>query len=401
MTTIEFSLIPDAETDYQTMLRLMKDFKRETGVDVRLKRMDWGDAWPQLIGIATNGQGADISHVGSTWVSSLMTMNALRALPSHLINKIGGEQAFVHSTWTNVVAEEDRQVYGIPLSAYVYVVAYRKDLLQQAKLNPVTAFATPAALEESVRCIEALQATETPWLMPIVPHPFNDFVHMAASWIWSSGGHVLDNRGKQVLLNSPAALAGLKSFLRLIRHVPNTDYLGSDECMNALVTGKASAVITDARALNTAIRTNAANIESIGAASLMSIPWSGGGSLVIWRHTYGYPDRLDAAYKLAEFMVRKQTMMELANSCYTLPSRTDALDELFPPDHALRPVMLQLISTGRSYRPIALWHRIEYQFGAELGQVIKKLMNDPNLDVNSTIEEAMDSLSYRLNLTLG
>ena len=401
MTTIEFSLIPDAETDYQTMLRLMKDFKRETGVDVRLKRMEWGDAWPQLIGIATNGQGADISHVGSTWVSSLMTMNALRALPSHLINKIGGEQAFVHSTWTNVVAEEDRQVYGIPLSAYVYVVAYRKDLLQQAKLNPVTAFATPAALEESVRCIEALQATETPWLMPIVPHPFNDFVHMAASWIWSSGGHLLDNRGKQVLLNSPAALAGLKSFLRLIRHVPNTEYLGSDECMNALVTGKASVVITDARALNTAIQTKAANIENIGAASLMSIPWSGGGSLVIWRHTYGYPDRLDAAYKLTEFMVRKQTMMELANSCYTLPSRTDALDELFPPDHALRPVMLQLISTGRSYRPIALWHRIEYQFGAELGQVIKKLMNDPNLDLNSTIEEAMESLSYRLNLTLG
>lgn len=401
MTTIEFSLIPDAETDYQTVLRLMKDFKRETGVDVHLKRMDWGDAWPQLIGIATNGQGADISHVGSTWVSSLMTMNALRALPSHLINKIGGEQAFVHSTWTNVVAEEDRQVYGIPLSAYVYIVAYRKDLLQQARLNPVTAFATPAALEESVRCLEALHATETAWLMPVVPHPFNDFVHMAASWIWSSGGHILDNRGKQLLLNSPAALAGLKSFLRLIRHVPTTDYLGSDECMNALIAGKASAVITDARALNTVIQSKSANMENIGAASLMSIPWSGGGSLVIWRHTHGYPDRLDAAYKLIEFMVRKQTMMEFANNCYTLPSRTDALDELFPPDHALRPVMLQLISTGRSYRPIALWHRIEYQFGAEIGQVIKKLMNDPHLDLDSTLQEAMDSLTYRLNLTLG
>jgi multiple sugar transport system substrate-binding protein len=401
MTTIEFSYIPDAEIDYESIKQLMKEFNRETGVEVNLKRMEWGNAWPQLISIATQGQGADISHVGSTWVSSLRTMNALRAIPSPVIHKVGGEQAFVHSTWTNVITEEDRQVYGIPLSAYVYVVAYRKDLLKQAGLNPVTAFATPSALEESVKRLEALQASENDWLMPIVPHPFNDFVHMAASWIWSSGGHILDNRGKQVLFNSPAALAGLKSFLKLLRHVPDTEYLGSDECMRALTEGRASAVITDARALYTAIQNKVPNVDTIGAASLMSIPWSGGGSVVIWRHTHGYPDRLEAAYKLIEFMVRKQTMMELANNCYTLPSRTDALDELFPPDHTLRPVMLQLISTGRSYRPIALWHRIEHQFGVELGEVAKKLMKDHTLDLDSDMEEAMDSLAYRLNLTLG
>ena len=401
MTTIDFSLIPDTDTDYQTVERLMAEFKRESGVDVRLQRMDWGNAWAQLIGVATQGQGVDISHVGSTWVSSLMTMNALRPIPSHLVNKIGGDQAFVHSTWSNVVAENDRNVYGIPLSAYVYIVAYRRDILNQTELNPVTAFATPAALEETVRSLENLKATENSWLMPVVPHPFNDFVHMAASWIWSSGGHIMDNRGKQVLFNSPAALAGLKSFLRMLRHVPDTDYLGSDECMRALLEGRASAVITDARALNTAVQNKAPNVENIGAASLMSIPWSGGGSLVIWRHTYGYPDRLDAAYKLMEFMTRKQTMMELANNSYTLPSRTDALDELFPPDHILRPVMLQLISTGRSYRPIALWHRIEHQFGAELGAVAKQIMQDRSLDLDSTLEEAMDSLAHRLNLTLG
>jgi multiple sugar transport system substrate-binding protein len=401
MTTIEFSLIPDADNDYETVARLMENFKRETGVEVHLKRMEWGNAWSQLIGIATQGQGVDISHVGSTWVSSLMTMNALRPIPTHIVNKLGGEQAFVHSTWTNVVAEDDRHAYGIPLSSYVYIVAYRKDLLRQAGLNETTAFATPSALTESVNRLEALNAVENAWLMPVVPHPFNDFVHIAASWIWSSGGSLMDNRGKQVVFNSPAALAGLTSFLKLLQRVPDTDYLGADECMNALIQGKAAAVITDARALNTAINSKAPNIENIGAASLMSIPWSGGGSLVVWRHTHGYPDRLEAAYKLIEFMTRKQTMMELANNCYTMPSRTDALDELFPPDHALRPVMLQLISTGRSYRAIALWHRIEYQFGAELGMVAKQIMKDRTLDVEATIREAMDSLAYRLNLTLG
>jgi len=224
---------------------------------------------------------------------------------------------------------------------------------------------------------------------------------MAASWIWSSGGQIMDNRGKQVLFNSPAALAGLKSFLKLMLRVPNRDYFGADECMNSLTQGKAAAVITDARALNAAIRNKAPNIEKIGAASLMSIPWSGGGSIVVWRHTHGYPDKLEASYKLAEFLARKNTMLELANSSHTLPSRTDALDELFPPDHVLRPVMLQLISTGRAYKPIALWHRIEHQFGVELGTVVKQVMNDPSIDSDEAVTKAMDSLAERLNLTLG
>jgi multiple sugar transport system substrate-binding protein len=363
--------------------------------------MGWGNAWPQLIGIATQGHGVDISHIGSTWVSSLMVMNSLRPIPSNVVSKIGGAQTFVHSTWTSVVAEEDRNIYGVPWSSYLYIVAYRKDLLQQAGLNPNSAFATPQAFEESVRKLEELRSVETAFLMPIAPPPFNDFVHMAASFIWSSGGDITDNRGKQVVFNSPASLAGLTSFLRLLRRVPNTGYFGADNCMASLLEGKAAAVITDARAFHAAIQNKAPNIENMGAASLMSIPWSGGGSFVVWRHTHGYPDRLEASLNLLEFLVRKKSMLELAGEAFALPSRTDALDELFPLDHPLRPVMLQFISTGRSYRPIPLWHRIEHQFGVELGEVIAKLMNDSSAEIDSTVTRAMNSVADRLNLTLG
>ncbi len=95
-------------------------------------------------------------------------------------------------------------------------------------------------------------------------------------------------------------------------------------------------------------------------------------------------------------------MLELArSSSYIMPSRTDALDELFPPDHILRAVMLQLVATGRSYRPIPLWHRIEYQFGEELERVANELMKDPKADLDSTVTRVMNSLTERLNLTLG
>ena len=400
MTTIDFSLIPDADSDYQTIEHLMTNFKRETGIDVRLRRMDWENAWGQLIGIATQGQGADVSHVGSTWVSSLMTMNAVSAIPRNLIAKVGSNQAFVHSAWSNVTAEEDRQTYGIPLSTYVYIVAYRKDLLARAGLNSSTAFATPQSFEESVEKLEALHAVEHPWLMPIVHTPFSDLVHMAASWIWSSGGHLMDNRGKQVLFNSPATLAGLRAYFKLLRRLPNDGELVALDCMDMLMKGKAAAVLTDARSILTYLQEDTPEAKNIGTASLMSIPWSGGGNLVVWRHTYGFPDRLEAAFKLADFLTRKSTMLEVGRRSQILPARVDALDELIPAEHALRPVMIQLVSSSRAYRTIPLWRRIENQFGQELGVIAKALFENKEGDLDPLLVDTMNSLTHRLNLTL-
>lgn len=400
MTTIEFTAIPDLDADYELQLELLATFQKQTGIEVKLARMDWSDAWQKLINISTQGQGADISHVGSTWVSSLVSMNALRPIPSHVIARIGSEESFVHSTWQSAMMEEDRRPWAVPLSVYTYAVAYRRDLLSQAGLDGATAFATPSALEQTVSRLEELHGAEHAWLMPYVPFPLTDFVHMAASWIWSSGGHLIDNRGKRVLFDTPATLAGLKSYFRLLRRLSKVEYLDTDQCMEMLMEGKAAAVLTDARGIFTAIQQDTPEARNIGAASLLSIPWSGGGNLVIWRHTYGFPDRLEAAFKLAEFLTRKSTMLEVGRRACILPARVDALDELIPTDHALRPVMIQLVSSARTYRSIPLWRRIENQFGQELSVVAKALFENEDADLDSLLSETMGMLTHRLNLTL-
>ena len=401
MATIEFTSIPDTDADYELQLELLADFKKQTGVEVKLTRMDWSNAWPQLINISTHGQGADISHVGSTWVSSLVSMNAVRSIPAHVITKIGSEDSFVHSAWSSVIMEDDRNAWAIPLSAYTYAIAYRRDLLAEIGLDGATAFATPFAFEETVRRLEEANCAEHPWLMPHVPFPYNDFVHTAASWVWSSGGHLLDNRGRQVLFDSPATLAGLKSYFKLLTRTPKGEAMGTDECMQQLLRGKAAAVLTDARALLTNIHKDSPESKNIASASVMSIPWSGGGNLVIWRHTYGFPDRLEAAFKLADFLTRKSTMLEVGRRSHILPARVDALDELIPAEHMLRPVLIQLVSSSRAYRTIPLWRRIENQFGQELSAVAKNMFEDPEANLDALLAETMGQLTYRLNLTLG
>ncbi len=400
MVSIEFTTIPDVDEDYDLQLELLASFKKQTGIEVKLIRMEWDNAWQELFNISTHGQGADISHVGSSWVSSLVNMNVLRPIPPYVITRIGGEESFVHSAWQSVMMEDSRHVWSIPRSTYTYGVAYRRDLLQKAGLDGATAFATPSALEETVCKLEALNDVEHAWLMPYLPFSFEDFVHMTASWIWSSGGQLIDNRAKQVLFDSPATLAGLKAYFKLLRRQPNIDELGTDDCMERLMQGRAAAVFADVRTLLTYLHEDTPETKNIGAASLMSIPWSGGGNLVIWRHTYGYPDRLEAAFKLAEFLTRKSTMLEIGRRTNILPARVDALDELIPPEHPLRPVMIQLVSSSRTYRSISLWRRIERQFGQELSMVTKAVLEDKDADLEAILTESMRVLTQRLNLTL-
>ena len=401
MVAIEFTTIADTDTEYELQLELLAGFRKQTGIEVKLTRMQWSNAWQQLVDISTHGQGADISQVGSSWVSSLVSLNSLRPIPPHLITKIGGEESFVHSAWESVTVEEDRHSWAIPLSSYTYAIAYRRDLLQKAGLDGATAFATPSAFENTICRLEELKCVEHAWLMPYTPSPFNDFVHTAASWIWSSGGQLIDNRGKQVLFDSPAALAGLKAYFKLLRRQPNADPVGADACMQRLMRGEAAAVLTDARAVLIYLQEDTPEARNIGAASVMSIPWSGGGNLVVWRHTYGYPDRLEATFKLAEFLTRKSTMLEMGRRSHVLPARVDALDELIPPEHPLRPVMIQLVSSSRAYRTIPLWRRIENQLGQELSLVAKTILEDKDADLDKVLTETMKALTLRLNLTLG
>jgi len=328
-------------------------------------------------------------------------MNALRPIPPHLIAKIGGKESFVHSAWESVTMENDRHPWSIPLSTYTYAIAYRRDLLAQAGLDGATAFSTPLALEETICKLEELPCAEKAWQMPYVRFPYgSDIVHTAASWIWSSGGQMIDNRAKQVLFDSPATLAGLKAYFKVLRRQSEVDFLQADSTIKKLMEGKVAAVLTDVKAILTNLQADTPETRNIGTAGLMSIPWSGGGNLVIWRHTYGYPDRLEAAFKLAEFLTRKSTMLEVGRRSHILPARIDALDELIPAEHPLRPVMTQLVSSSRTYRTIPLWRRIENQFIQELSNVATEVLENKNADLDTLLSEAMGSLSHRLNLTL-
>jgi ABC-type glycerol-3-phosphate transport system substrate-binding protein len=403
MLEIEFSFIEDAPGESRGVFnQLLDEFRDKYKVQVRLTTMSWERAWPDLFEIALNGKGPDVSHIGSTWISSLVAMNALRLFSPRELAALGGAQAFSAPVWQSAVLEGGGQVWAVPWMAYIYLVCYRRDLLQQAGIEQPGSYLSAEGL---AALIQELRKTgiEFPWLMPSVPPPYTDLLHTAANWVWGGGGDFLTPDGQRTLFSQAAAIAGLKAYFEAYRQVGAASrQFQASTCLAMFAQGRAAALVTDIRSVLSLLAGGAAvNIrENIGTAAPSPVPWFGGSNLVIWRHTQGYPEREKAALSLVAFLASKPVQIAFSQQVGTMPARLDALAELFPPTHPLAAALAYASEAGRYYPSTAMWRRIEFQLSGALQDVWADSVRDATSDLGKVLHNHLDPLAHRLDLTL-
>src|SRR5690348_4723030 len=143
---------------------LIEEYGRQHGLNIRLRRLDWTTAWAELFTMVSEGQGSDISILGSTWIGTLAKMDALRPFKPQELAEIGASNATIPPAWQSKPGPGgNKYTWSIPWSGWMYVIAYRKDLLAGLGLDPVTAFSTPAAAQATLATLKA-SALEIPWL---------------------------------------------------------------------------------------------------------------------------------------------------------------------------------------------------------------------------------------------
>jgi hypothetical protein len=81
-----------------------------------------GLIWKELVNIGIYKRGADVSEVGTTWISSLISMNTLRAFTRAEIAQIGGERVFLPTSWQTTSLVGDSRVLAIPFLSDVRVI---------------------------------------------------------------------------------------------------------------------------------------------------------------------------------------------------------------------------------------------------------------------------------------
>jgi len=401
MIELELSTIPDSDIDLATLKDLCNEFGKTHNANIRIRTMTWGNAWTELMTITSQGKGPHISHIGGTWTSSLIMMNALRPFQPNELAATGGPSAFLNATWDSTMLFGNNQVYALPWTGYIYVICYRKDLLKQAGIDEATAFGTVDAFQQTIERLRHSRL-DIPWLNPPIPAPYNDYLHTAASWIWGAGGMFIDEHGKQLVFDSPKAQRGLTLWLESYRAaIPTYADLGSRESVDLFAQGQVAAVLTDIRVADSFTAGDAAPIvrANLGVAPLTNVPWCGGANLVIWQHTRGYPDKERTAVALVQFLVNKENQLRWARAIQSMPARIDALQEIYPPEHPLHHAIEVTIKHGQSYMSVPLWRRLEFQIAQELGALIAEARQNPDSASADIVREHMEALAQRLNIT--
>ncbi len=392
-----------AELDFTIMIRgaashahfsqLLEQFESQSQIHVRPRFLTWEEGWAEIVKIALDGQGPDISEVGSTWVGSLAAMNALRAFTPADVAAFGGAEAFMPAAWRTGMLNGDPPVWAMPWLGDTRVLYYRRDWLQQAGIPEQDAFQTHQQLEATVARLQA-NGIALPWVM--ATRRALNALHLLASWVWGAGGHFFSSDDRQVAFNEPAARAAIQHYFSFRRFLaPAAQGLDGEQCETLYRTGQAAVCITGPwlyETLEPAVKANT------GIAPAPGVAFVGGSNLVIWRHSKHEHER--GALSLVRFLTQQSTQIALNRLVGLLPIRKDVLELADFAQHPLYQAVTESLKNGRSFPKLAAWALIEARLAAEMDEIWADILARPDLELEATIAPHLESLARRLNLTL-
>jgi multiple sugar transport system substrate-binding protein len=399
MEEIELSVMHRAADPAQTanvLQPLLDQFESQARVQVHLQCLDWTTANHDLTKVALYHHGPDVSEIGSTWVSELIAMNAIRPFAPYELAKIGKPLEFVPASWSTTQVAGDDQVWALPWLVEPFVIHYRKDWLRQAGVDEATAFQTHAQIAQT-----AARLQDSGVAIP-VEHPFraDRFIalHVLASWLWGYGGDYLSPDRKRVLFDQPEALAALQSYFGLLSLLsPEGRRLMIEEGNEPLFSkGKSAIAFGTIRLARPAYALPAEVADNWGVAALPQPCFVGGSNLVVWNHTR----HAKAAVDLVRFLTQASSLAHCYGPLAVLPSRLAALDTPEITHDPMLNVMGNAIRTGRAYPLFALWGLLEDKLIEALLKIGNQLLTQPDADAEAVIRQQIEPLAQRLNLTL-
>jgi len=392
MKEIELSVMYHNDQTIATLQELLHDFESISRIHVRLRILNWSDAWTELVKVALYKQGPDVSEIGSTWLGDFARMLALHNFTNADIRSLGGSDSFLPAIWSSASQLDASESWGIPWIADTRVIFFRRDYLRQAEVNEEIAFQSHDSLVETLEKMQKAGISQS-WTVPT--HKSHMTLHNIASWIWGAGGSFLFPDGKKTNFASPESLQGATSYYSLARFL-NKESLDLDDTQSDALytTGKAAITISGTWILSGAIAPEV--LANTGFAPPPGVPYVGGSHLVLWRHTKNE----SSAFELIRYLCQPEVQTTYCKVIGLLPTKLDALASPTYDSSPFYHRLVERLKTGRSFRPLPLWGMVEDKLTAALSQVWSDLIIDPTMDVAPTVSLNLQPLSRRLNIAL-
>lgn len=393
MIELDFAPIAQSAEDVASLQQLMDLFEHQSGIRVNLIPVLWNQGWSEIVKTAIYRHGADVSEIGASWISSVASMSSLRPFSPEDVQAIGGAGSFLDAMWQTGIMPGDSQVWAIPWLAYPLMVYFRRDWLDQAGIvDQEAAFKDAASFEQTLAVLRERGMAHP---LALTTHRTAVVLHEAACWVWGRGSDFLSADGKQLLVNQPEALEGLRAYFNLRRYISPGSSQSIDPASQFLK-GQAAVAVNGPSLYVSEHEQNPGFEECTGMAPVPGVPYIGGASLVVWAHSR----RPEAAVELVRFLVSQAIGLRAAPHDVLMPTRLEILKKLAKLDPFLASFE-RAFGLGRTFPTAWIWGAIEDKLINAFSAIWAEILANPFIDVDTVLHKYLDPTVNRLNLTLG
>ncbi|MGP5071224.1 ABC transporter substrate-binding protein [Arthrobacter rhombi] len=122
-------------TDDERVLKESIDrYTEETGTKVELEVIPWSDLYNRILTAVSSGDGPDVLNIGNTWAVSLQASGAFMPWEGDPLEKIGGQDRFVQTSWATGGAEGEAPT-SVPLYGLSYSMYYNTKMFKEAGIE--------------------------------------------------------------------------------------------------------------------------------------------------------------------------------------------------------------------------------------------------------------------------
>jgi ABC-type glycerol-3-phosphate transport system substrate-binding protein len=323
-------------------------------------------------------------------------MNGLRPFDESEIARSGGRDSVMPIAWKTSVIAGDHRVWSMPFTLDSRCIFFWEDMLEDANVDPETAFATPEAVAFT---LERLQAAgiRAPWAAPMTSSILT--LQHLASWIWQYGGDLVNENGKHLMLLEPAALRGLVDYFQLDRFTLADELTDEGSAINLFLSRRSAAIMGGSWILNGLPESRREMLPArLGVALPPGPSFVGGTSLIIMNHIAPRDERL--ALNIIRQLNTPEFQAEYCHGNIHLPARIDALEsDFFAKTPQFRP-FIHALETGRVSPALPRWGIVEERLKESLANIWADIHGQPDAPVESLIVQCLEPAMKRLDLIL-
>jgi multiple sugar transport system substrate-binding protein len=328
---LEFTQWWEPELPEGSFRTLMDRFEEENpGVTVELLSGPYSSTKEQVVAGAATGTISDVVGLDGAWVSDFVDQGAIADL-SKTMSDAGYDDTQLASQ-----VQIDGSTYMIPVVNFVYPMFANDDLLAKAGVT-----APPTNRTEFADAAEAVTSAggASGWILPLSLEAPNGIQNDVMSWVWASGGSMLDDEGQPDVTNDDvrSAVEFIKQLWDADVIAPGAATMKEQDKVEEFTNGRVGMMIDSLAHINL-IRERNPDLKFSIAAIPAEDGYTGERGMPYASWGIGIAENSEnkeEAWKLVEFLMSEETNAELSTMANAFPGNTESVpafvegDEVF------------------------------------------------------------------------